>query len=84
MDLFTTMMGELVTGVEVSDDPEDRGLYKVYIGPRYTRIYVLVDAEDGERIKAQFHGSSHHLLLRVPKEAPRYQDPEESVGERTT
>lgn len=69
----------LISGVEAheQDEPlkEKPGRYRIYVGPRWRWRYILVGAEEGERILRAFH-STYHLFGRIPEGAQVFEVPE--------
>lgn len=63
----------LITGIEDEPDPEEAGLFRVYVGPRYLYRYVLVDAATADDLRRQWGWG--HLFTDLAETSVVYQAP---------
>jgi len=72
-DIVGLFSGVMVTGIE--DDPDEYGLLRVYVGPRYNWNFVLASGNDAENVRGAWAGGGH-VSIRMRDDATIYHDPE--------
>ncbi len=63
--------GVLITGGP-DPDPENPGLFRVYVGPRYRWRYVLVGEDGAAEVRRA--GNGQHVVTVLPDDAVLYED----------
>lgn len=68
----------LVTGVE----EDESGMLRVYVGPRFNWVYVLIENEDDKESIRRAWGSHTHVLINKPEPDQLFVDEEGKAAAR--